>query len=112
MGEGMGCACVAHNYGHNVLMCARQVGAECIYDGVYFSIMWGAIIGTRSEVHSPTPATKTRNRRATSENLLSALRNTLHTQIKLYSDPTHAYHSLYPKDVVLSIFSATFVETP
>jgi hypothetical protein len=63
-------------------------------------------IGSRSEIHSPTPATTTRNRWATREDLLTTLRNTFHIHTELYSDPlnkslhSHSYHSLYPKDIV------------
>jgi hypothetical protein len=59
-------------------------------------------LGSRSKIYSPTPATTTRNRWATREDILSALRNTFHTQTELYSDPlnkslhSHNYHSLYP----------------
>jgi hypothetical protein len=58
-------------------------------------------LGKCSEVLSLTPATTTRNRLATSEDLLYALRNTFHTQTELYSDHlnkslhSHTYHSLY-----------------
>jgi hypothetical protein len=66
-------------------------------------------LGSRSEIHYPTPATTTRNRWATrDEDLLKALRHTFHIQTKLYSDPlnkslhSHTYHSLYPEDIVFS----------
>jgi hypothetical protein len=35
-------------------------------------------LGFRSEIHSPTPATTTRNRWVNREDLLTALRNTFH----------------------------------
>jgi hypothetical protein len=44
-------------------------------------------LGSRSEIHSPTPATTTRNRWTIREDLLSALRSTFHIQNGLYSDP-------------------------
>jgi hypothetical protein len=51
-------------------------------------------LGSHSEIHSPTPATTTRNRWATREDLLTTLRNTFHTQTQLYSDPLNK--SLHP----------------
>jgi hypothetical protein len=65
-------------------------------------------LGSRSKVQSPTPAITTRNRWATREDLLTALRSTFHIQTELYSDPlnkslhAHTYHSLYPEDIVFS----------
>jgi hypothetical protein len=65
-------------------------------------------LGSRSDIHSPTPATTTRNKWVTREDLLTALRNTSHIQTELYSDPlnkslhSHTYHSLYPEDVIFS----------
>jgi hypothetical protein len=62
---------------------------------------------SRSKVHSPTPATTTRNKWATRDDLFSAL-STFHIQTELYSDllnkslQSHTYHSLYPEDMVLS----------
>jgi hypothetical protein len=44
-------------------------------------------LGSRSEIHSPTPATTTRKRWVTREDPLSALRNTFHAQTEFYSDP-------------------------
>jgi hypothetical protein len=63
---------------------------------------------SRSESHSPTPATTTRNRWATREDLLTTLRYTFHIRTELYSDPfnkslhSHTYHPLYPEDIVFS----------
>jgi hypothetical protein len=65
-------------------------------------------LGSRSEIHSPSPATTTRNIWATREDLLTTLRNTFHTQTKLYSYPlykslnSHTYHSQYPEEIVFS----------
>jgi hypothetical protein len=44
-------------------------------------------LGSRYEIRSPTQATTTRNRRATREDVLTALRSTFHIQTELYSDP-------------------------
>jgi hypothetical protein len=44
-------------------------------------------LGSRSETHSPTPATTTRNKWATREDLLTALRNTFHIQRTLLRSP-------------------------
>jgi hypothetical protein len=55
-------------------------------------------LGFRSEIHSPIPTTTTRNRWATREGLLTALRTTFHIKTELYSDPlnkslhSHTYH--------------------
>jgi hypothetical protein len=61
-----------------------------------------------SEINSATPANTTRNRWATREDLLSALRTTFHIQTELYSDllnkslHSHTYYSLYREDIVFS----------
>jgi hypothetical protein len=44
-------------------------------------------LGSRSEIHSPTPATTTLNIWATREDLLTALRNTFHTLRTLLRPP-------------------------
>jgi hypothetical protein len=65
-------------------------------------------LGSRSQIHSPTPAITTLNIWATREDLFTTLRNTFHIQTELYSDPlnkslhSHTYHSLYHEDIVFS----------
>jgi hypothetical protein len=65
-------------------------------------------LGSRSEIHSPTPHTTTRNKWVTREDLLTALGNTFHIYTELYSYPlnkslhSHTYHSLYLEDIVFS----------
>jgi hypothetical protein len=65
-------------------------------------------MGPGTQVHSPTPATTTRNGWATCEELFSAPRNTFYTQTELYLDPlnkslhSHTLHSLHLEDAILS----------
>jgi hypothetical protein len=65
-------------------------------------------LGSRSEIHSPTPATTTHNRWATRDDLLTALHNAFHIHTELCSDPhkkslhSHCYYSLYPEDIVFT----------
>jgi hypothetical protein len=58
---------------------------QCWFEEVVYHLI--NRLGSRSEIHSPTPATTTRNRWATREDLLTALRTTFHIKTELYSDP-------------------------
>jgi hypothetical protein len=66
------------------------------------------IVGTSSEIDTPTPIQTQQNRWATKEDLLAAMRSAFHACTLLYSEPLYkslpsqTYHSLYPEDVVRS----------
>jgi hypothetical protein len=74
-------------------------------------------LGSRSEIHSPTPATTTRSKWDTREDLLTALHSTFHIQTELYSDHlnkslhSYTYQSFYPEDKVFSSYGSNAPHT-
>jgi hypothetical protein len=63
----------------------RQDLTTCSFEEEVYNFL--TRLGSRSEIHTPTPATTTRNTWATREDLLTALRTTFRIHTKLLGSP-------------------------